>query len=274
MGSRLVAPVVINHTNITGKPLLAVAARTGPGLLEKVAELGSLRDAAASLGLEEDLAWHYLVAANNLSDHPLIRVITADPVPTHHARHLLGRADALAVAFERFLDAPGGGAFRQFQQRHQLLRRLAARTSARNQFYCRVHAVRRERVNAVVSLDLGGGDRLIAHITARSAEDLGLVAGRTCHALVDPAWVELRAEAPAGAGQNRLCGTVVRIQDDPVDAEVAIELAGGRIVLATLSRAEIAEKGLYVGRTGHALIQSSQIILAVDEPPVPEGETS
>lgn len=276
MGFRLDAPAVIKQTDITGTALLATSRRrTGPNLLEKVAELGSLRDAANSLGLAEELAWHYLVAANNLAEHPLIQALTPDPVPTYHARRLLGHADDLAVAFERFLDTPGGGAFRQFQQRHQFLRRLAARTSARNQFYCRIHAVRRERVNAVVTLDLGGGDRLAAHITARSAEELGLVAGRACHALVEPGWVEVRPELPAASIQNCLRGRIVRIEDDPVDSEVAIELAGGRIVLATLSRAEIADKELRRGQTVHALIQASQIILAVDAPPTADlrGET-
>ncbi|WP_165873601.1 TOBE domain-containing protein [Parasulfuritortus cantonensis] len=225
-----------------------------------------MTEAAVILGLDEDLAWHYLVAANNLCDQPLIRTRADQPVPTVHARRLLSRDEDLAQAFERFLDSPGGGAFRQFQQRHQFLRRLEARTSARNQFYCQVQSVRRERVNAVVTLNLGGGDRLAAHITARSAEELGLVAGRACHALIDPSWVEVRAECPAERNANRLCGRVARVLDDPVDAEVAIELAGGRILLATMTRAEMLDKDIRPGRAVGALIQSSQIILAVDQP--------
>jgi molybdate transport system regulatory protein len=260
----------MNHGTITADAMLVAngpARRIGPGLLAKVAELGSLRAAAANLELEEDLAWRYLVAANNLSEQPLIRTLSDGPVPTDHAQSLLGRSEALALAFERFLAAPGGGVFRQFHLRHQFLSRLAARTSARNQFYCRVQSVRRERVNAVVTLDLGGGDRLAAHITAHSAEELGLVAGRSCHALIDPAWVEVRADRPADRSPNCLRGRVVRILDDPVDAEVAIELPGGRIVLASMTRAEMAEKGIVAGRAARALIQSSQIILAVDPPP-------
>ncbi|MDD3529150.1 MAG: TOBE domain-containing protein [Gallionellaceae bacterium] len=272
MGSGLVAPSVINPAAIANIGAPAAGRRIGPGLLEELAEFGSLCMAAHRLGLEEGLAWHYLVAANNLADRPLLRPLAADAEPTGDARRLLARPATLTDAFERFLDTPDGGAFHRFQQRHQFLSRLAARTSARNQFYCRVASVRRERVNAVVMLDLGGGDRLTAHITARSAEALGLVAGRGCHALVDPGWVEACAGAPAQDSPNLLSGRVARVQDDPVDAEVAIELAGGRILLATLSHAEIAAKGLAIGRPAHALIQSSQIILAVDEPPPTRGE--
>ncbi len=268
-GNRLSS--VMKQTDITGPVLGACPgrpARFGPGLLEKVAELGSLRDAAATLGLEERLAWNYLVGANNLSDQPLLCALAENPAPTPHAQRLLGRTEALVLAFEDFLAAPGGGAFNQFQLRHQFLRRLEARTSARNQFYCRVHSVLRERVNAVVTLELGGGDRLAAHITTHSAEELGLVAGRACHALIDPAWVEVRPDSPSGWNirHNCLRGRVVRCVDDPVDAEVAIELAGGRIVLASMTRAEMAEKGIRLGQPAHALIQASQIILAVDEP--------
>ena len=68
MGFRLDVPSVINRGDITDNPLLAGVGQTrriGPGLLETVAQLGSLRDAASNLGLEQDLAWQYLVAAKD-----------------------------------------------------------------------------------------------------------------------------------------------------------------------------------------------------------------
>ncbi len=240
----------------------------GPGLLEQLAELGSLKEAAKAIGVEEDLAWNYLVAANNLSEAPLVRSRDESLLPTAHARRLLARPERIESVFLRFLDAPGHGTFGQFNQRHQFLSRLVARTSARNQFYCRVISLRRERINAVVILDLGGRDRLSAHITAHSAEELGLFAGRACHALIDPAWVEVRPMSQAERCQrhNSLNGTVAHVHDDPVDAEVAIELAGGRIVLAAMTQAEMTEKQIRVGEPVCAVIQSSQIILAVDQP--------
>lgn len=241
----------------------------GTDLLERVVELGSLRDAAMALGVGEQRAWAYLVSASNLSDAPLVRVEAENLVPTPYARGVLLKSDELARAFQSFLSAPRGGTFRQFHQRHQLLRRLAARTSARNQFYCRVCSLRRERVNATLGLDLGGGDRLTAHITRQSVRSLGLEWGSCCHALIDPAWVEVRTdrETRGDPQRNYLEGRVVRLRDDPVDGEVAIELAGGRIVLATMTRAEMREKGIRPGKPARALIQSSQIILAVDAPP-------
>lgn len=266
--SSVIKPNDITHFGSFPQPVPKTPRAMGPNLLERVAELGSLRDAASVLGLDEELAWDYLVAANNLSDLPLIRPQAENLAPTQHGRRLLGRSEELARDFLDFLDAPSGGAFRQFQLRHQFLRRLEARTSARNQFYCRIRSVRRERVNAVVTLDLGGGDQLAAHITSRSAEELGLVGGRACHALVEPAWVEVRPDSAQGVyGQhNCLRGRVVRCLEDPVDTEVSIELSGGRIVVAAMTRAEMAEKDIEVGRSVRALVQSSQIILAVDQP--------
>lgn len=66
---------------------------------------------------------------------------------------------------------------------------------------------------------------------------------------------------------------MVRCLDDPVDTEVAIELAGGRIVLATLTRSEMLDKGIHIGKHVRAVIQSSQIILAVQAPPTPHRLT-
>jgi molybdate transport system regulatory protein len=270
MGSRFGLPGVIYKRDITDAFRLSMsenrAVPRGLFLLERMAETGSLRDAANAVGLDEDLAWNYLVAANNLSDVPLIRPLAENLAPTLHAKRLLGRSEDLERAFQRFLDAPAGGAFRQFDLRQRILRRIGARTSARNQFYCRVRAVRRERINAVVMLDLGGGDRLDAQISACSAEDLGLVAGQACHALIDPAWIEVQPDRAADCDkqQNCLRGRVLRCLIDPVDAEVAIELGSGRIVVANMTQAEMAEKDIQVGRSALAVVQSSQIILAVD----------
>ncbi|HEX8979255.1 MAG TPA: TOBE domain-containing protein [Parasulfuritortus sp.] len=272
MEPRFSLPSVIKTNNITNfeawlPPVPKAACTMGPNLLERLAELGSLHDAASSLGLDQELAWDYLVAANNLADVPLLRPHAASLTPTRQGRNLLCRSENLARDFQDFLDAPSGGAFRQFQLRHQFLRRLAARTSARNQFYCRIRSVRRERVNAVVTLDLGGTDQLAAHITAHSAEELGLVGGRACHALIEPAWVEVLPDSAQGLNGRHNClrGRVVRCLEDPVDTEVAIELAGGRIVIAAMAQAEMADKGVAPGRTVCVLIQSSQIILAVDQ---------
>lgn len=256
----------------TRAPVSALAAGSSmpptflPRLLERVAELGNVGHAAAELGVREDQAWNSLVAANNLSDVPLINTRARQPQPTPNAQQLLGHDHQLADAFLGFLDAPEGGGFRQFHLREQLLRRLGERTSARNQFYCRVRLVRCEQVNAVVTLDLGGGDLLAAQITSRSVEELQLFSGRSCHALIDPAWVEVRAETPRETSRNQNClrGHVVRCMDDPVDAEVAIELTGGRIVLATMTQAEMREKDIQPSKQVSAVIQSSQIILAVE----------
>ena len=269
MGSGFVVPGVIKSKDITGSLLpnpSGIRPPSGlPHLLEKFAELGSLREAAAAAGLDEDQAWSRLVTANNLSEVPLLQARADHASATPVAARLLGRSESLAEAFQGVLDAPAGGTFRQFHLRRQVLVRLQARCSARNQFFCQVRLLFRERVNAVATLDLGGGDHIEAQITARSAETLGLASGSHCHALIDPAWVEVQsaAEAAGSARQNSLAGRVVRCREDPVDSEVTIALAGGRLLLASMTRAEMEEKTIRVGSAVWAVIQSSQIILAV-----------
>jgi len=250
------------------------AVREAVYLLERITETGSLHKAATSLGLDEDLAWDCVVAANNLSDIPLLSLSADGLTPTLQGRQFLDPEENLTSAFQCFLDTSAGGAFDQFHLRHQFLRRLVARTSARNQIFCHVRSVRRERVNAVVNLDIGGGDLLSAHITAQSVVRLGLLGGSTCHALIDPGWVEVQPGTQTGQNGQHNClnGKVVRCLDDPVDAEVAIELNGGRIIIASMTRAEMAEKAILVGQPAYAVIQTSQIILAVEAPPESSSE--
>lgn len=139
------------------------------------------------------------------------------------------------------------------------------KVSARNVFRGRVAALVTSALGAEVVVELPGGDRLMAVTTVESVRELGLVEGREVLALVKAPWVMVLAGAPDGSlsARNLLAGLVRRIEVGTVNAEIGIELAGGSIVTATLTREALAELALSPGAAATAVIDASQVVLGI-----------
>jgi molybdate transport system regulatory protein len=67
------------------------------------------------------------------------------------------------------------------------------------------------------------------------------------------------------SARNALRGVVTRITDGAVNAEVALDVAGGVEVVAIVTRESVAALGLAVGKPVIALIKSSFVVLAKGE---------
>ena len=67
------------------------------------------------------------------------------------------------------------------------------------------------------------------------------------------------------SARNALRGTVTRITDGAVNAEVALSLTGGVEIVAIVTRESVAALRLAVGRAAIALIKSSFVVLAKGE---------
>ena len=96
---------------------------------------------------------------------------------------------------------------------------------------------------------------------------LGLEVGSEVFALIKASWVILTPgdEKVRTSARNRLCGTVARVQEGPVNCEVVIELPGGKSIAAIVTHESVNSLGLRVGVSACALIKASHIILAVSE---------
>jgi len=136
-------------------------------------------------------------------------------------------------------------------------------TSARNQFLGTVKTVKTGAVNAEVVIDIGNGAELAAIITNDSVEHLGLEAGSETYALVKAQWIILTVDSIKSSARNTLSGTIVRCQEGAVNAEVVIELPGGKTIAAIITNESVKTLGLEVGGKATALIKASHIILAV-----------
>jgi len=205
---------------------------------------------------------------NNLSEQPVVARQTGGKhgggtMLTEYGRRVVAAYRRLEKERERVLSQLNR-IMGDFDQYYQLIRRFDMQTSARNQFLGKVTTVKTGPINAEVILDIGGGDQLAAIITHDSVDHLGLEPGMEAYALVKAPWVILTTDdSLKTSARNRLCGTVVRCQEGAVNAEVIIELPGGKTVASIVTNDSIQSLGLKVGVRACALIKASHIILAV-----------
>lgn len=238
-------------------------------LLERIDELGSMAKAARTMGMGYKHAWEMVEAMSNLADAPLVERVSGGRGGggtrlTDYGRRMIAELRAAEAAHTRFLELLAAELGDPDRVR-ALMGRLSLRTSARNQWWGRITAVRPGAVNSEVALALGGGEPLVAIVTNESARDLGLAEGGEVAALVKASHVILAADdGLRTSARNRLCGTVERAEEGAVNAEVTLRLPGGNTVTAIVTNDSLRSLGLAEGRPACALIKASHVILAVN----------
>ena len=237
-------------------------------LLERIDSSGSISSAASAMGMSYKVAWQAVEGMNNMSETALVERQTGGKNGggtrlTTYGRRVVVAYRCLEKQREKVLSALGQ-IHGDFEQYYQLIRRFDMKTSARNQFLGHVKTIKPGTINTEVILDIGGGDELTAVITSDSAEQLALKPGTETYALIKAPWVIITTDEPMKtSARNRLCGTIVRCQEGAINAEVVIELPGGKLVVATVTNESVHELGLEKGKRACALIKASHIILAV-----------
>jgi molybdate transport system regulatory protein len=240
-------------------------------LLEAIESRGSLTGAAQAIGISYKSAWEQVEAMTNLADRPLVIRRSGGAGGggaelTDEARALLRWYDTVAVEHRRFLarvaeTAPGFPAY------YQLPRRLAMNTSARNQYAGVVRSIHLGPISAEVAIALDSNDEIVAVVTHRSVENLGLKEGIPVFALVKASSVTLVAGTGEGvrtSARNVLRGKVETLAVGPVNAEVTMRLTGGKYLTATITGESATRLGLAEGETACALIKASSVILATN----------
>lgn len=265
-------------------------------LLEAIAEFGSLNRAAKAVPLSYKAAWDALDAVNNLADAPLVVRTTGGAHGggtrlTEHGRRIVALYRAMERSQQSVLDrltqdqVLGGGRGKtggrkqigmapdgilnatpptEADAMRDLIRRMAVRTSARNQFVGTVASLGDAGGMVEVRLRLTGGDEIVAAITPESAENMALAAGQEAHALVKAPWVSVQARAPRrGSGRNIVAGTIGRIEAGAVIARLSVITPNERVFIAAMPNALVIERGLREGTPGWAVFSTESVILAV-----------
>jgi molybdate transport system regulatory protein len=242
-------------------------------LLEQIAARGSITQAAKGAGMSYKAAWDAVDAMNNLAPAPVVETATGGRGGggarlTDEGRRLIDAYRAVAAEYRRFLDGLNA-ALGDPKASLEVLRRLALRTSARNQFIGRIVAVMARTVDAEVEIAIQGDRRIIAGLTNESVEQLGLRPGRRVWALVKAVAVSVQRE-PGRAAQvppqtNRLCGTAQRIVRGDGPVEVSVALGAGVTVRGVTATDELEALGIQEGGPACAVFPASSVIVGVDD---------
>jgi molybdate transport system regulatory protein len=237
-------------------------------LIEAVDELGSITAAAKRLGLSYKGAWDIVQALNNLFDAPLIEA--APGGRTGGAAQVTPRGREVVTAFRRVqseidaalakLEAGLAG-----QAARDLFWSLGMRTSARNALRGEISHIAPGAVNSEVSLAVAPGVDVVAIVTRRSVEELGLAVGKPAIALIKSSFVLLaKGENLRTSARNHIAGRVVGREDGAVNAEVSLDIGGGKTLTATITLESARELDIAVGDAMTALIKAPHVILAVE----------
>jgi molybdate transport system regulatory protein len=250
-----------------GAPFLG-AARVA--LLEAVAREGSISGAARAVGMSYKGAWDAIEAMNNLSPAALVEKSAGGRHGggarlTAHGEGLLRAYRDLEARLAQLmggLELDAGNWPGVFDQ----LRRWTLKTSARNQLLGTVSEVTRGAVNAEVRLALDAGPTLTAIVTMEAVDDLGLAPGRSAVALIKASSLILLTDAGIRtSARNQLAGKVKRVIPGAVNAEVVVDIAGGKTLTAIVTQESARQLGLRKGSPVTALIKASSVILAVSD---------
>lgn len=268
-----------------GQQTLGGAARIA--LLAAIRDTGSITSAAKAVGLSYKAAWEAVDAMNNLAGEPLVARAVGGKggggtTLTPRAHRLIETFGAVEREHRRFIER-ASAVIADFAGDWALIGRIGMKTSARNQLFGTVSAVKRGSVNDEISLALPGGQTIVAIVTHESTETLGLAVGAPAFALVKASWVMLMVDDAEddGAGRplrlsarNQLRGVVTRVTRGAINTEVSLALASppdgppdtNSAVIAAVVTNESAETlSLAEGKPAIAIFKASSVILGTPD---------
>jgi molybdate transport system regulatory protein len=217
---------------------------------------------------------------NNLAGEPLVMRAVGGKggggtTLTPRGHRVIETFHAVEREHRKFIER-ASAAIEHFAGDWALIGRIGMKTSARNQLYGTVSAVKRGSVNDEISLALPGGQAIVAVVTHESTETLGLAVGAHAFALVKASWVMLAAsDADAGqplrlSARNQLRGAITQVTRGAVNAEVSLALDGATgaapdinstVITAIVTNESVDTLGLAVGTRAMAVFKASSVIL-------------
>ena len=137
--------------------------------------------------------------------------------------------------------------------------------SARNVLPGTVTGVTKGAVNAEIVLRLRGGESIIAVITNPSVDRLGLQTGTDASAVIKATDVMVGKglENAKLSARNVLAGKVAQLPDGPVNSEVGIQLPGGTMLVASITKESVRALNLKQGDAVSAVVKASHVMVGV-----------
>lgn len=238
-------------------------------LLAKIAECGSITQAAKAINMSYKAAWDAIDAMSNLAGEPLMERAVGGK--GGGGTRLTPRGEQLVKNF-RLIEREHLRFVAQLNQQAEgiaddylLIRRMSMKTSARNQFRGKVSQLKIGAVNDEVELEIAGGQKLVAIITHDSTTELGLKHGSEALALIKSSSVIIVTDEEGArfSARNRLTGSISRVYPGAVNTEVVLDLPGGAALVAIVTNESSVNLGLAEGKTATAIFKASSVIVGV-----------
>jgi molybdate transport system regulatory protein len=240
-------------------------------LLEAVAREGSITAGAKAVGLTYKAAWDALDAMANLFGQPLLATraggkagggsaLTTNGIRVIEAFH---RLEAEMARMLRVLEPELAGTG---ISPLNLVSGFLMKTSARNALRGRVTGIVADAITAEVAVAVSGDTTIYALITNDSVRELGLCAGRDAVVLIKAPFVLIAPgeTPPAISARNCLRGVVARCEASTVNAEVVLDIGGGKTLAATITAHSARTLGLAPGKPAYALFDAAHVMIAID----------
>ncbi|MFI3121513.1 MAG: TOBE domain-containing protein [Methylococcaceae bacterium] len=239
------------------------------GLLNAIEQSGSINQAAKQVGLSYKGAWQIIERANNGAPKALVSTATGGSKGggtrlTEAGRRLLALFTDLEQQHRQFLEQLNR-TMADNPDTVLLLQRLVVKTSARNQLFGSISAIHVGAVNVEVVVKLKGGEQVITGVTLDSLDNLGLQVGDDAAVLINSAEITLITDADPKrvSARNCLSGSVIRVQQDEVNAEVIVVLSGGETLTAMITRQSAQSLALTPGMRVSMMFKSNAPVLGV-----------
>lgn len=235
-------------------------------LLEAVIACGSITKAAEVAGFSYKTAWDAVSAINNLLPRPAFITHTGGPKGggvevTLEGRRLLAIFRRLEAKLARISSTIATKGL-EHEDDFTILT-LTMKVSARNAFHCSVLAVKPAAVAAEVILEVSPGVVISAIVTNASVTDLALAPRRSVLALVKASAVMLASggDTPRVSARNRIPGRVIDRFEADGEAEVAIDIGGGKTMTSLMTTESADATGVARGVPVWAIFLSADVIL-------------
>ena len=137
--------------------------------------------------------------------------------------------------------------------------------SARNLLPGTVTGITIGAINAEIVLKLRGGEIIVAVITTPSVDRLGLQPGTDAFAIIKATDVMVgeNLENAKLSARNILAGKVAELHAGAVNSEVGIQLPGGTILIASITKESVQALNLKQGDTVSAVVKASHVLVGV-----------
>ncbi|MGB7802354.1 molybdenum-dependent transcriptional regulator [Buttiauxella sp.] len=237
-------------------------------LLKQIQHTGSISQGAKLAGISYKSAWDAINEMNQLSDVTLVERATGGKggggaVITRYGERLIQLYELLAQIQQKAFDVLRDDAL-PLDSLLAAISRFSLQTSARNQLFGTVLHRDSEQVQQHVDILLADGTtRLRAAVTRQSAERLGLISGKEVLVLIKAPWVEITTDAKqASSADNQLTGIISKIQQDPEQSEVLVQLPDGQTLCATVPNHVAETQKLVEGAEAIAFFNADRVIIA------------